>query len=603
MSVPSTEVHQVICAYDPDNPADSKGFGPVASSLPTLEEVSLFKLAATVLRPPGSFAVGNSIAYGQLPSGQDLIVRRVVVIDSLRRDNLLSQAVIGGRDQFSPETALGLDQADWPLGDAIARVQRGEPLFRPNPNELRHLGREGADRLRDISRAASLTETLCHLATWVLTEPRSKLSVAAAQVAGEPRAVLLGLMEMLSGLVPGDWTFSTEESTESGPYRLIVMPVWPRVGSPDYGRQRIIDQPAPDGPAHTAAQLLVTRYQAYGLPGLEVLRQRGDWQTMSAVERAESLRNLLTLHAGTTPHKELPAVPSSPPAAHQQEYAIEGADTLTGPTEPEADRDEPEPTGAQEPAPAPDPPLPSHAPDVPRLEPPDDEALDRDAAALVERLFQARSEDEGEELLREVAYRSGTWRESQREIACLTAIRFRLGLTSRRGRGQAGKPVFSHDPQEVFDLLISANLHQREPALEWAVFLRQEFTVALTEPLRSVVQAMFDRYDRHLVDIHSVFFVVMGRWAIPRALHLEQPDSARPRPRGPSSRPPRFRPANWLAGRKRGGKTEAAHRAGTPPRARPEGNTDDFLLLGKLLLGFAVVVMLLVVVVMWRDAA
>ncbi|MGV9452974.1 hypothetical protein [Streptomyces sp. NPDC003635] len=598
--MPSTDVHQVICAYDPDNPADSKGFGPVASSLPTLEEVSLFKLAATVLRPPGSLSAGDSIAYGRLPSGQDLIVRRVVVIDSLRRENLLSQAVIGGREQFSPAMALGLDQADWPLGEGIARVRRGESLARPNPAELRRLSREGADRLRDTSRAAHLTEALCHLATWVLTEPRSNLSVAAPQMAGEPRAMLLGLVEMLSGLVPGDWTFSTEESAESGPYRLIVMPGWPRVGSPDYGRQRIIDRPAPDGPAHTAARLLVTRYQAYGLPGLEVLRRREDWPGMSAAERAESLRNLLTLHAGTTPHKELPAVASSS-SASQQEYAIEGAETLTGHTETRASRAEPEFPPAQDCAPEPAPPMPSHAPDVPATDPPDDETRDREAAALVERLFQARGEEEREELLGEVEFWAGTWTESQSDIACLTAIRFRLGLAAGGSRRQARKPVFSHDPQEVFDLLIGANLRRREPALEWALFLRQECVTALTEPLRSVVQDMFDRYEQRLLAIHPVFFVVMGRWAIPRALRLDPPGD--PRPRRPSAPRPRLTPPAWLAGRRRG-HAEAAHRAEARPRVGPGGNADDFLLLGKLFLGFVVVVaMLLVVGAMWRDVS
>ncbi|CCK26437.1 putative membrane protein [Streptomyces davaonensis JCM 4913] len=602
MPVSNAEVDQILCAYDPDNPTENTGFGPVASSLPTLAEVSLFKLAGAVLRPPGDSTAGNSIAYERLSSDQDLIVRRVVAIDPLNRENLLSQALIAGRGRLTAELALGLDQADWPLGDDITRVQLGDRLSRPNLAELDRLGRAGADRLRELSRGPALTEALCQLTAWVLTDPLSRLSVAASQVGGDPRAALLGLVDMLSVLVPGRWTFSTQESAESDAYRLIVMPEWPRPGSPDYGRLRLGGQPAPDGAAHTAASLLVTRYQTYGLAGLELLRRQQGWHRMSALDRAETLRNLLTLHAETTPHKELPPAPDPSPLAASQEYAIEGVEELTGLVESQASQATESPGTQESPTPEsstasfdPAPALltPTHSAGDPPVDVSDAALRDREAAALVERLFQARSAEEGRELLMEVSSRAELWSESQTEIACLTAIRYRLGLKYRRTRGQSCQPVFTHDPQQLFDLLIRTALYRRDPAIEWAVFLRQEYVAVLTDPLRSVVREMFEQDARRELVVHHAFFVVVGRWAGPVALHLDLPGNVPPVPSGPPAVPTRFKPSAWLRGRRRDGGAGAPHRAQVVPPAQPEGNTADFVLLGKVVGTFVIIVLVL----------
>ncbi len=612
-AVSNTGIDQVVCAYNPDNPANNTGFGPVASSLSTLQEVSLFQLAGAILRPPGDAAAGNSIAYERLSSDQDLIVRRVVAIDPLNRENLLSQALVTGRGRFTAELALGLDQDDWPLGDGITQVQLGDRLPRPDAAELDRRGREGADRLRETSRGTALTEALCHLTAWLLTDPLSRLSVAAPQVGGEPRAVLLGLVDMLSPLVPGRWTFSTQESAESEAYRLIVMPNWPRPGSRDYRRLRLGGRPAPDGPAHDAAALLVTRYQEYGLPGLELLRRQQGWHRMSTVERAESLRDLLTLQGGTTPHKALPppppeTLPTESDGEAFDEYAA-APDEPSAPAEPETDpaldpdldldldRERPAHQEPAAPPPSTEARLPEFAPDEgwdsSAVDAADAEEADREVAGLVEKLFQARTKKEREELLRELASRAGLWSESQIEVACLTAIRYRLGLKYRRVQGASCHAVFPHDPQYLFDLLVRPALYLKGPALEWALFVRHEYTAVLTDPLRSVMRRMLELHERRELVVHRTFFLVLSRWAIPIALRLEPPGTVPPMPSEPPRAAPRRRPATWFKGGRREGKPQPAPRTEAVPQAQPEGNTDDFLLLGKILLLFLAIVLVL----------
>ncbi len=348
----------------------------------------------------------------------------------------------------------------------------------------------------------------------------------------------------------------------------------------------------------------MTRYQAYGLAGLELLRRQQGWHEMSAVDRAETLRNLLTLHAETTPHKELPAAPSPSPLA-SQEYTIEGAEELTGlvvsqasqATEGPGVQESPTPessTASFDPAPAQL--APSHSAGDPPVDAPDGEERVREAAALVERLFQARSDEEGQELLQEVASRAGVWNESQTEIACLTAIRYGLGLQYRRVDGQACQPVFTHDPQDLFDLLIRTALYRRDAAIEWAVFLRQEYVAVLTDPLRSVVRQMFEQDARHELVVHHAFFVVMGRWAGPIALQLGPPGNVPPVPGEPPAVPARLKRSAWRPGRRRRGGARAPRHAEAVPRAQPEGNTDDFVLLGKVAGSFVIIVMVLLVI-------
>ncbi|MXM65543.1 hypothetical protein GR925_19315 [Streptomyces sp. HUCO-GS316] len=607
MPVSNAEVHQVICAYDPDNPARNTGFGPVASSYRMSEEVSLFKLAEPILRPPGDSATADSLAYEGLPSDQDLIVRRVVALDTLFRGNLRSQALISARGQFTPQVALGLDHADWPLGDEVTQVRLGQRLGRIDPGELDRRGRQGAARLREESRAPALAEALRHLTTWVLTDPERRFSIAASEVGDNPRAVLLGLVDMLSPLVPGRWTFSTLESVESKSYRLIVMPEWPRPGSHNYGRRRLGGQPAPDGPAHEAASMLVARYQDYGLDGLEALRREQRWYSMAPTERAETLYSILTVHAGMTPYKELTAGPPVTPSP--AEYVIEGAEELEGLAEHQEAHDvrtpgvrapEAEETSSPTVDPATEPLSPGLGAEDSALRSPEAESRDREAAALVERLLQPRTAQEAQDLLFELHNSADRWSESERELACLTALRLRLGLVDDRPHAESWQPTFTHDAQHLFDLLVRDALLWKGPALAWAVFLREHSDPALPDPLRPVVQRMFELYEHKCLSIHPVFFVVMGRWAIPRALQLDALSESLERKAPPKpDRPPRARGrvrlTGWLPGGRRVGTAERTPRAGADAghRARPEGTADD---IRRLFMAVSVAVAIIVAV-------
>lgn len=609
MTVSNAGIHQVVCAYQPDNPSHNKGFGPVASSLAMAQEVSLFQLASAVLRPPGD-AVGNSIAYDRLSSRQDVIVRRVMTIDHLQRENLLSHALVAEPGRFTAEWALGLEESDWPLGDDFARVELGQRLDRPDPTELERRCREGADRLRETGRGSALTEGLCYLTTWLLSSPRGRFSIDSSLVAGAPRAALLALVDMLSPVLPGRWTFSTLESVESDAYRLIVMPKWPLPGSREYGRLRLGGRLAPDGPAHEAASLLVMRYQTHGLPGLDLLRAQPGWDGMTAAGRAERLRDLLARHAGTAPHRALPAGPAPDPSETTEDTretqetqetpqaAEEGSeehDEHPAPAEQERDPDferaeEPDPVEPHRSA-ALDPP-PAEFVLSPSGEDffadADAERRDREAAALVERLLRAHSDEEGMELLREVSSRAPLWNGSQTVIACLTAIRYRLGL-----RGTGRRPEFRYNPQHLFDLLIRPALRQEKAARDWAWFVRQQHTVFSTDPLRSVMRQMLDQAERGELDVHHSFFDVLGPWAARIALRLGPLTNVPPLPDRPPEIPPRPRPG-LLRGR-RDRKAQRPRHAGGPAPAESKGNTDDFVLLGKILVFFVCFVLAVVI--------
>lgn len=54
MPASNSAVNQMICAYNPENPSDNRGFGPVAASFGMPQAVSLFKLAERMLRPPAT---------------------------------------------------------------------------------------------------------------------------------------------------------------------------------------------------------------------------------------------------------------------------------------------------------------------------------------------------------------------------------------------------------------------------------------------------------------------------------------------------------------------------------------------------------------------
>ncbi|MFJ2257139.1 hypothetical protein ACIOKD_02155 [Streptomyces sp. NPDC087844] len=540
MSVTGSDVHQVICAYDPDNPSENKGFGPVAVSFAMAEALSLFKVAGQIMRPPGdSLTELDSVACALLPSGQELLVRRIVARDALRRGNVLSQALVGAPGQFCAELGLGLGPDDWPLGENVAAVRLGESLRRVDYADLCRRGDDGAARLRSASRDPALAEPLRHLVTWVLSEPAQKLSIAASLVGDNPRAVLLGLVDILGPLVPGPWSLSTLESVESGPYRLIIMEDWPRTGSPDYGRLRLVGQQPPEGPAHTTASLLVDRYQEHGPDGLTFLSRHARlWQRMRPVERAESLLGMLMVQPAAPVHLALPAGTAYASAATA--YRGEGTGESAGLTESAAHTAEEQPEAVSEKAPrVPDPgvdpppvpgtpPLPAEAPALAPV--PDAEDHPSDSDDLVGRLIGSHRPFEDRKLRLALENAVDGWSEQEIDAACRRAIDLRLGLQGPRRGVVPWVPEAADGPRYLYDVLISGALHREEPARSWAEFLTVEAGTALPEPLRAVVRRMYEQLDCRSIAVHPVFFRTLGDWAIPRALGLDTRESPPPRP-------------------------------------------------------------------------
>ncbi|MFE7029960.1 hypothetical protein ACFU9Y_06580 [Streptomyces sp. NPDC057621] len=540
MPVPGSDVHQFICAYDPDNPSDNKGFGPVAVSFAMAEALSLFKLAGQIMRPPGdSLTELDSVACALLSSGQELLVRRIVARDTLRRGNVLSQALVGTPGQFCAELGLGLGPDDWPLGENVAAVRLGEPLHRVDYADLRRRGDDGAARLRSASRDPALAESLRHLVTWVLSEPAQKLSIAASLVGGNPRAVLLGLVDILGPLVPGPWSLSTLESVESGPYRLIIMEDWPRTGSPDYGRLRLVGQQPPEGPARTTASLLVDRYQEHGLDGLAFLSRHAHlWQRMQPVERAESLLGTLMVQPAAPVHLALPAGTAYESA--DTAYPGEGTGESAGLTETAANTAEEQPEAlSEEVPPVPDPIDPPPLPDTPPLPAeasaqvpvPDAERHPSDSDDLVGRLIGSHRTAEGRKLRLALENAVDGWSEQEIDAACRRAIDLRLGVQGPRRSVALWGPVADEGPPYIYDVLISGALRREEPARAWAEFLMTEAAGAtLSEPLRAAVRRMYEQLGCRSIVVHPVFFRVLGDWAIPHALGLDMRGSPPSRP-------------------------------------------------------------------------
>ncbi|MER5195203.1 hypothetical protein ACWD3J_30475 [Streptomyces sp. NPDC002755] len=549
MPVPSSDVHQMVCAYDPDNPSDNKGFGPVAVSFAMAEALSLFKVAGHMLRPPGdSPAELDSIACALLPSGQELLVRRIVARDALRRGNVLSQALIGAPGRFPAELGLGLAPEDWPLGEAVTEVRLGEPLHRVDYAELHRRALDGAARLRSVSRDPALTEPLHQLVTWMLSEPAQNLSVDASLLGDEPRAVLLGLVDILGPLIPGPWSLSTLESVEAGPYRLIVMPEWPRAGSPEYDRLRLFGQLPSDGPARATASQLVARYQEHGLEGLAHLsRQPQRWQRMQPVERVESLLGTLAVQPAEPFHLALPAGTGTASVAPAQSLveAEAGAGsgestTHTAPdrpdtVSPEAARvpDTPAeprpPTPEFPPAPA-EPPAPVSVPvETPvALSVPDSGTDPFGRHDLIEMLIEPQSRTDHQRMRLALENAVGGWSEQEIDAACRTVIGLRLGLQDPRRRMFRWGPMPPEEPMYFYDVLISGALHREKPARAWAEFLLAESPTPLPEPLMAVVRRMFEQLGCQSITVHPVFFRTLGEWAIPHALGLNPPDSPPP---------------------------------------------------------------------------
>ncbi|MEV6194032.1 hypothetical protein AB0M19_16735 [Streptomyces sp. NPDC051920] len=613
---PHDAVEQLVCAYDPDNPSKNMGFGPIASSFSMDRAVALFNDAGPVLRPAGSPA--DSIAYERLASGEEVVVRRVVVLDNLQRDNLFSQALIAPAGQFGAELALGLDHDDWPLGDEVTRVRLNERLDRVDGFLLAYKARQGAERLRDVVRSADHTGVLCDVTASLLADPSRRVSLTTAQVGDQPRAVLLGLVDLLTPLLPDPWFFSTRESAESHAYRVIVLRNWPHEGSPDYGRLRLGGQRSPASTARDMAEQLVGRYQKYGREGLDLLKSRQDWHGMDPDRRVRTLWTMLAVASDMTPHKALPrgtAVTESggTPTTRQDVLTPERTDAVDErPERPVPDRTSGEggssaadSTRAVQPVDSgfvPAPPTPpltrgfTHPPVAGSLTVAHREARLGPVSALIQQVFAAHTYEEQRHLVNEVRRRIDGWTDDEADAAALTAIGCRLGLPKQRGRRGRGRRTETGHFAFFYDLLVRRTLSRQPASLAWAAFLRQEASPGLGEPLRSVVDRMYAEHEKGELALHQTFFIALGKGALFDALGRKPADTRRTPGRVPP-RPGRSASAHGQGGnriRRPRLRPRRLPRADGPPEEATGGAdiraglTEDLLRLGKAFFGVIV---------------
>ncbi|WP_432097866.1 hypothetical protein [Streptomyces sp. WAC 04229] len=559
MLAPDSLVDQIVCDYDPANLAGTTGFGPLAASCPETEALSLYNVADTVMRPPPGRSAGDSLTYRQLASGDELIVRRVPAVDSLKRGGVRSHALVGRAGQFTAEAALGLPDAAWPLADTMHQVEVGDPLPRVDWRAVQRAAVAGAERIRVQAREdAVVMELLRRLTTWFLTVPAMRASMPASLFPEDPRPVLLGLVDLLGPLLPGPWTFSTLETIEADEPRLILMPEPPAAGSPEYGRERLWGQPAPDGPAHDAAAALVDHYRAYGREALRTLHPGPvPWQQMQPDQRATSLLGALAVQVPAA------AGPALPPSGSQAAAVADETNAASGTSEQVSEADhggaegdgppaeiapvkEPPTGGAIHddaaggdavPNQPPMPPAPTTAA-PPRPQPPPPAATGAHQVhpghvkAWVTWLLVPGVGHDADLALLQLESRADFWGQAGDEAACLTALHLRFGLVDAAGRRGPGRPGLLERPERLYRLL-RGGLRYEEPAAAWAVFLRDESTGELAETIRAMARQMFAEHRRRKVQIHPAFFRVGGEWAIQRALGLDQSDPPTPQAGSP----------------------------------------------------------------------
>ena len=310
----NADVHWMYCAHDPENAADTGGFGPLAYSCAAGEAVSYFNLARLVLRPGGGMGTPrDSFAYSVLPTGQELVVWRYSGRDSMRRGNTETYALYNDTPCFSPSLALGLTHRDC-FPQSVAVGTRLPPL-RHRP--LYEASLRGGDRLR--RGLADHRDRIGRLLAWVLSAPGRSLTTVDEMLGEVPRAVLMGVLEIAEPLVPCSWTFSTGEQDERGSYWLVVLADWPVTGKSSHGRKRL--KGSPDGPALEASRRLLDRYLQHSDGGsrafVESLRaESGLWHALQPEERIRRLLDTLSeeLPDAAAPALPAPPFPTGPPA-------------------------------------------------------------------------------------------------------------------------------------------------------------------------------------------------------------------------------------------------------------------------------------------------
>jgi hypothetical protein len=248
-SVPGASIDRIV--YAPDR---TGGMAVFASSLGSSALRMWREVLAPLVHPlprrgfDGTSSVG--VRFGAL-AGRPTLIHR----SPTRAYVLIAPA---GSTSIGPRHALALSAGSTDALDADVHPGARLPRLESGPLDAETALREGGLRARARKHADVLVDVLAALLTW----PGETFALSEADGVADPSAVLWGVCDLLTPLLPAAPTFSTLTTPErdDGP-QLVVHELWPEVGAGPGRRHRIV--PGEDlysmGDTHRAAAEALVR--------------------------------------------------------------------------------------------------------------------------------------------------------------------------------------------------------------------------------------------------------------------------------------------------------------------------------------------------------
>ena len=224
------ELDQLVFRWDGNLGRQGTGITAVAHSCDQARADALTRELAGLLRVSGGDD-RPSLVRTVTGDGEVALIKRWPTEDPGGRDSTACHVLIGGKATLGLEFCLELAGWSW-TGKAFATERRGalEPValgrLRESAEETRQALRDRVDAVRPALVAG--------VAEW-LRDPGQRLSLLTGELPHWPTqnyapAVILGLHRVFGDWLGQDWTFSSYDTSDNHPLRLMFVPQW-RLGS------------------------------------------------------------------------------------------------------------------------------------------------------------------------------------------------------------------------------------------------------------------------------------------------------------------------------------------------------------------------------------
>jgi hypothetical protein len=200
-------LHQIVFRWSAQSQIGHDGAGPAAASLAGAELHRWDELLSLRITRTGDGNTAPSLAY--LRFGPDSVVLHKVPArdDKGRPGAAIAHALIGPAEVVDVNLALGLDGwSGWAGTEQRSGALR--PLSRAD------LAGDVEQRLRRL-RAVDLGDGFEQLLAFALDDPAASFTVV--QPGAAATALILGLVDVLGTVRGNEWTFATNEDTDTGP--------------------------------------------------------------------------------------------------------------------------------------------------------------------------------------------------------------------------------------------------------------------------------------------------------------------------------------------------------------------------------------------------